>query len=214
MDDEVEEVALRDDARWRRGRIVVPAHARAIVLFVHGGGSGGRSSLRDRYVASAMHEVGLATGHFDLLSRSEAISADPLVEVVTLARRLDAAACHVRDHESTTGLPVAVFGGGTGAAAALLAVGGGLAAAAIVCRGGRLDLARRDAAIVRVPTLLLVGDRDPVGVEHGRRLDARMRCEHRLDVIEGATALFETPEALADVALRSRRWIVDHLPAS
>lgn len=213
MDDEVEEVALRDDARWRRGRIVVPADVRAIVLFVHGGGSGGRSSLRDRYVALAMHEVALATGQFDLLSRSEAILADPLAEVATLARRLVTAARYVRRHESTAGLPVAVFGGGTGAAAALVAAGSGLAASSVVCRGGRLDLARGVAATVRVPTLVLVGGRDIVGSERGRQLSAEMRCERRLDVIDGATALFETPDALADVALRSRRWIVEHLPA-
>jgi putative phosphoribosyl transferase len=216
--DETEEVEVdipAGPAGSLAARLTVPADPVAVVAFAHGRGSGGRSSPRDRFVAEAMHGVGLVTVLTDLVSTIEALVADEYVEVTLLARRLGLVREFVRDHPLTRNLPVAYFGGGTGAAAAIVAASGPDAdIAAIVGRGGRIEHVSELGATPTAPTLLIVGSDDRDGLRQHRRLLDELTCERRLDVVVGASNLFEEPEALSTVASRACEWILEHLPAA
>ncbi len=211
MNDQMEEVVVPDDPIGRRARMSIPRASSAVILFVHGGATGGRTSLRDGYVADRMHGLGLATVQTDLLTSDEASSLPPAREVALLVDRIRLVTTFVALHPATVGRPLAYFGAGTGSAAALLAaVTNGGSVAAVVCRGGPLELAAARVAEVDVPTLLLVGEGD--AAERASALLETMRCERRLEVIPGATDLFDDQASLDQVADRASGWILAHLP--
>jgi predicted phosphoribosyltransferase/predicted alpha/beta-hydrolase family hydrolase len=190
-------------------RLVVPDGARVVVAFAHGSGSS-RHSPRNRYVASVLNRAGLGTLLLDLLSEGEERERPNVFDILLLARRLHAASGWL-EHE--TGLPVAYFGASTGAAAALEAAAvSGADIRSVVSRGGRPDLAAPGAlARVRAPTLLIVGSLDTRVLSVNRLAADRLRCEHRLAVVPGATHLFEEPDALPTVAGLARDWFTAHL---
>lgn len=184
----------------------------ALVVFAHGSGSS-RHSPRNRSVAAALNRAGLGTLLFDLLTPDEEAEGSHVFDISTLAGRLVDATAWLRLHAPG---PLGVFGASTGAAAALQAaatVGAepGTGIGAVVSRGGRPDLAGARLGEVRSPTLLLVGGRDTEVLELNRRAQAELHCESRLDVVPGATHLFEEPGTLDEVAQRARRWFIDHL---
>ncbi|TXS04158.1 phosphoribosyltransferase [Streptomyces sp. col6] len=184
----------------------------ALVMFAHGSGSS-RHSPRNRSVAAALNRAGLGTLLFDLLTADEEAEGGHVFDISALAGRLVDAAAWVREHSPG---PLGVFGASTGAAAALQAaavVGADrdTGIGAVVSRGGRPDLAGARLGEVRSPTLLLVGSRDTEVLDLNRRAQAELRCENRLDVIPGATHLFEEPGTLDEVAERARAWFVGHL---
>ncbi|ROQ77922.1 phosphoribosyltransferase [Streptomyces sp. NBC_01260] len=194
------------------GEFTPAGHARALVVFAHGSGSS-RHSPRNRSVAAALHRAGLGTLLFDLLTPAEEAVRANVFDIGTLAERLVDATCWLRRRES---LPIGLFGASTGAAAALraaAAVGAerGTGIGAVVSRGGRPDLAEPSLGDVRSPTLLVVGGRDTRVLELNRQAQAQLRCENRLDVVAGATHLFEEPGALDEVAELAREWFVTHL---
>ena len=197
------------------GDIAVPEAARGVVIFVHGSGSS-RHSPRNRYVAGELEKAGLATVLTDLLTPSEeridARTAQYRFDIGLLAARVIALTDWVAEHEPTANLGVGLFGASTGAAAALI----GAAARperveAVVSRGGRPDLAGHFLALVRQPTLLIVGARDDVVIELNRRAMESLAGEVRLEIVPGATHLFEEPGALEQVARLTRDWFVQHL---
>ncbi|WP_369166827.1 phosphoribosyltransferase family protein [Streptomyces sp. R28] len=190
-------------------RLVVPEGAPAAVAFAHGSGSG-RHSPRNRYVATALNRVGLATLLLDLLTDDEAHDRHNVFDILLLARRLHAASVWLRRE---TGLPVAYFGASTGAAAALEAAAlSGSEIRSVVSRGGRPDLATPAALTrVRAPTLLIVGSRDTQVLSLNRLAADRLHCEHRIAVVPGATHLFEEPGTLTTVAELARDWFTTHL---
>jgi dienelactone hydrolase len=194
------------------GELALPSGATGIVLFVHGSGSG-RRSPRNRNVARSLRaRAGVATLLFDLLTEEEDLrdARDGALrfDIAFLARRVEAATDWVLRIPETRALRIGYFGASTGAAAALLSaserpddVG------AVVSRGGRPDLV--DAghlARVRAPTLFIVGGEDYPVLDWNRAARAAMKIETRLDVIAGASHLFEEPGALEDVARRSAEW--------
>lgn len=184
----------------------------ALVVFAHGSGSS-RHSPRNRSVAAALNRAGLGTLLFDLLTTDEEAEGGHVFDISALAGRLVDAAAWVRDHSPG---PLGVFGASTGAAAALQAaavVGADrdTGIGAVVSRGGRPDLAGARLGEVRSPTLLLVGSRDTEVLDLNRQAQAELRCESRLDVIPGATHLFEEPGTLDQVAERARDWFTCHL---
>ncbi|MBE4733520.1 phosphoribosyltransferase [Streptomyces caniscabiei] len=190
-------------------RLVLPDAAPVTVVFAHGSGSG-RHSPRNRYVADVLDRAGLGTLLLDLLTAEEEGDRRNVFDVALLAGRLHSAATWLRE---STGLPVACFGASTGAAAALEAAAApGADIRAIVSRGGRPDLATPAAlGRVRAPTLFVVGSLD-TGVLSLNRLAAdRLRCEHRLAVVPGATHLFEEPGTLAMAAELARDWFTTHV---
>ncbi|MGV9993851.1 phosphoribosyltransferase family protein [Streptomyces sp. NPDC003374] len=196
------------------GRLTVPAGAAGIVVFAHGSGSG-RHSPRNRRVAAGLHRAGLGTLLFDLLTEDEARDRSNVFDTVLLAARLTGATDWLREQPGTGSLAVGYFGASTGAAAALWAAAEPDARiAAVVSRGGRPDLAGPRLAAVTAPTLLIVGGADPVVLDLNRRAQAELRCENRLEVVPGATHLFEEPGALDTVTALARDWFTDHMAAA
>lgn len=186
-----------------------------LVVFVHGSGSS-RFSERNRSVAAALRRRGLATLLFDLLTaaeeRRDRRDASLRFAIPLLAERLIAVLDDLSARPELTALPIGLFGASTGAAAALIAAAARpQQVAAVVSRGGRPDLAAAVLAQVRCPTLLLVGGRDPEVLALNRLAAERLQAPHRLEVVAGASHLFEEPGTLAQVADRAADWFVDHL---
>jgi dienelactone hydrolase len=197
------------------GDLAVPDGACGIVLFAHGSGSG-RHSPRNRFVAEVLQAGGLATLLFDLLTEEEEYqeryTRHLRFDIDLLARRLIDATDWLARRPETRDLRVGYFGASTGGGAALVAaaerpedVG------AVVSRGGRPDLAGAALARVRAPTLLIVGGADTPVIDLNRQAMARMMAAVSLEIIPGATHLFEEPGTLEEVARRAREWFERHL---
>lgn len=193
------------------GTLTVPEGATGVVLFAHGSGSS-RLSPRNVQVADRLHERRLATLLFDLLTPAEADLRANVFDVTLLAERLSIATEWIRSAGEVAGLPIGYFGASTGAAAALWAAAEpGADVGAVVSRGGRPDLAAERLPLVTAPTLLVVGSRDVQVLELNRWALARMRCEASLEVVAGATHLFEEPGALDTAASLAAGWFTSHL---
>ena len=191
------------------GRLILPAHAKELVVFAHGSGSS-RHSPRNQFVAEVLNRAGLGTLLFDLLTRDEERDRANVFDIALLGARLVGVTRWLRARPEAEGLDIAYFGASTGAATALWAAAEpGIDVAAVVSRGGRPDLAGARLGDVRAPTLLIVGGRDDSVLELNRRAAARLRCEHRLAVVPGATHLFEEPGTLRAAAELARDWFVD-----
>jgi putative phosphoribosyl transferase len=194
------------------GTLGLPAgRACGLILFAHGSGSS-RHSPRNNYVASALRQAGLATLLFDLLSESEGEDRANVFNIDLLADRLLAATAWAQTAETTRSLPSGYFGASTGAAAALVAAARlGDKIGAIVSRGGRPDLAGSVLSRVKAPTLLIVGGNDTEVLALNRAALRALRCEGMIEVVPGATHLFEEPGALEAVVDLARRWFLGHL---
>ncbi len=193
------------------GHLTIPSGARGLVVFAHGSGSG-RHSPRNQAVARALHDAGLGTLLFDLLSPDEEADRANVFDIPLLAGRLVAATAWLLEQEDARGVPIGFFGASTGAGAALWAAAEpDSPVRAIVSRGGRPDLAGARLESVRAPTLLIVGGNDETVLELNRDAARHMTCEHRIEVVPGATHLFEEPGALDAVADLAARWFLEHL---
>jgi putative phosphoribosyl transferase len=194
-----------------KGLLSVPGGASGIVLFAHGSGSS-RLSPRNTQVARAFNEAGLATLLFDLLLPAEAQDRHKVFDIPLLAGRLEEALDWIEEEESTADLTVGLFGASTGAAAALTAAARRPELiAAVVSRGGRPDLAADALAGVLAPTLLIVGELDTIVIELNRRAMAQLSCPTRLEIIPGATHLFEEPGTLDRAVLLATAWFTQYL---
>ena len=203
-------VSIRAGAVSLDGDLTLPADARAVVVFAHGSGSG-RHSPRNRFVASALQQAGLATLLLDLLTADEETAdqdrAELRFDIALLARRLEGAMDWLDEDARTAALPLGLFGASTGAAAALVAAADRPErVAAVVSRGGRPDLAGPSLGLVRAPTLLLVGGNDRIVLELNRSAANELGAEHRIEVVPGASHLFEEPGTLEQVAARAADW--------
>jgi dienelactone hydrolase len=197
------------------GNLSVPPHASGVILFAHGSGSS-RHSARNQFVAQHLQESGLATLLVDLLTAEEeavdAVTRHLRFDIQLLADRLTAAIAWLAARPETESLPVGLFGASTGGGAALVAaVRDPARVAAVVSRGGRPDLAGDALADVRAPTLLIVGGDDVQVIALNERAMARMRAEVRLEIVPGASHLFEEPGTLDRVADLARDWFTRHL---
>ena len=196
------------------GDLALPEGAHGLVLFAHGSGSSRRSS-RNRFVAQALRQRGLATLLFDLLTldeeREDAVDEHLRFDIPLLAQRLGAATDWLRAQPSTRLLTIGYFGASTGAAAALIAAAERPEHVhAVVSRGGRPDLAADALERVRAPTLLIVGGADPMVLKLNRGALARISCKKHLAIVPDATHLFEEPCALEQVADLAADWFVSH----
>lgn len=197
------------------GSLALPDDAIGVVLFAHGSGSS-RRSPRNRAVAAALQQAGLATLLFDLLTPAEEAidvrSGSFRFDIAFLADRLVGATRWIVQQPDTHRLRVGYFGASTGGAAALLAAAElPHEVSAVVSRGGRPDLAGSALRLVRAPSLLIVGGRDRPVLQLNERALAALQCEKVLAVVPGATHLFEEPGALEEVARLARDWFVRHL---
>ncbi len=193
------------------GDLELPHDAAALVLFAHGSGSS-RQSARNRHVAEVLHRHRLGTLLFDLLSPDEAADRRNVFDIALLGARVGTALVWASNQSALSGLPLGLFGASTGAAAALVAAAarpGGVAA--VVSRGGRPDLAADCLARVDAPTLLIVGGADQEVLALNRAALRLLTCTRRLEVVPGATHLFEEPGALDCVAVIAAAWFETHL---
>ena len=181
-----------------------------VVVFAHGSGSG-RHSPRNQAVAATLRDRRLDTLLMDLLTPEEEVDRANVFDVDLLAGRLLEATADLSHRRETQGLPVGYFGASTGAGAALVAAADRPETAAVVSRGGRPDLAGDRLAVVRAPTLLIVGGEDPAVLEMNREALDLMTCERDLRVIPGAGHLFEEAGALEQVARLAGDWFTRHL---
>jgi dienelactone hydrolase len=200
------------------GDLTVPQEPIGLVVFAHGSGSS-RLSPRNRAVAQVLVDAGLATLLMDLLTAEEEAvdlrTRQWRFDVALLGRRLAATVDALAADPAVAGLPVGCFGASTGAAAALIAAAERPdRVRAVVSRGGRPDLAGDALRHVTAPTLLIVGERDPVVIGLNRDAQAVLAAPSRLEIVPGATHLFEEPEALERVAGLARAWFLRHLPAT
>jgi putative phosphoribosyl transferase len=192
------------------GDLTIPAEARGIVLFAHGSGSS-RHSPRNRHVARLLAEGGLGTLLLDLLTPAEEAldvrTASLRFDIALLARRVVDATDWLAQADRTGRMRIGYFGASTGAAAALVAAAERAeVVGAVVSRGGRPDLAPGALGRVAAPTLLIVGGNDEPVLDLNRVALARLRTEKRLEVVPGATHLFEEPGALEQVADLAGDW--------
>jgi putative phosphoribosyl transferase len=193
------------------GILSLPDGARGIVLFAHGSGSG-RFSPRNNYVARALQKAGLATFLFDLLTDAEAAERSKVFDIPLLAERLLLATDAIHQDAETRDLAIGYFGASTGAGAALVAAAQArFPVGAVVSRGGRPDLAGTALAKVQAPTLLIVGSLDHEVLALNRSAFAQLRCRKDLQVVSGASHLFEEPGTLEEVIALARSWFCRHL---
>jgi putative phosphoribosyl transferase len=204
------------------GDLAVPAEPRGLVLFAHGSGSS-RRSPRNRYVAGVLQQAQIATLLFDLLTSAEeqvdAHTAELRFDIEMLASRLGQATDWVLGFPdfnpdgrvTPDDIRIGYFGASTGAAAALIAAASHPDIAAVVSRGGRTDLAGEALPRVTAPTLLIVGGDDDVVIGMNKTARAKMTAETRLEIVPGASHLFEEPGTLEEVARLARMWFEEHL---
>jgi dienelactone hydrolase len=196
--------------------LAVPREAGGIILFAHGSGSS-RHSPRNRMVAARLHAAGFATILMDLLTRDEEAldleTGEKRFDIELLADRLLKATAWTVGQGVTQGLPVGYFGASTGAAAALLAAAEAPhVAAAVVSRGGRPDLAGGQALRrVRAATLLIVGGRDTEVISLNEEAFRQLTCPKQLEIVRGASHLFQEPGTLEQVAELAAAWFEQHL---
>ena len=193
----------------------LPLYADGLVIFVHGSGSG-RLSPRNQFVAESLARRGLGSLLFDLLTEPEQrldnLTGELRFDIDLLAGRLVEVIDWVGRDADLRSLQIGLFGASTGAAAALLAAATRAdVVQAVVSRGGRTDLAGAALSQVRAPTLQIVGARDLVVLELNQRSSHALRCEQRLDVVAGATHLFEESGTLEEVARLAGDWFETHL---
>jgi putative phosphoribosyl transferase len=199
------------------GDLHIPASVNGAVLFAHGSGSS-RMSPRNQFVARALEQSGMATLLLDLLTEEEEArergGAELRFDIELLTGRLNDAVTWLAQHREMNSAKIGIFGASTGAAAGLAAAARNSAIATVVSRGGRPDLAGPALENVQVPVLLIVGGEDGSVVNLNRRALARLGGEKKLEIIAGATHLFEEPGTLERVAQLSRHWFEHFLGRS
>ena len=209
------EVQIKAGSVILRGELSVPEYASGIVLFAHGSGSS-RHSPRNQYVARVIRGAGVGTLLFDLLTRQEEAidnhTREFRFDINLLARRLIAATEWLSKETHASHLCPGYFGASTGGAAALIAAAElGTKLGAVVSRGGRPDLAGKALRRVKAPTLLIVGELDGPVIKMNEDAYAELQCVKELNIVPGATHLFEEPGKLEEVARLAASWFLKHL---
>ena len=202
-------IALQDVTL--HGDLIVPPEAKGIILFSHGSGSS-RNSPRNRWVAEVLHQHGLGTLLFDLLTRHEDDVEDLRFDIPLLSARLIAVTRWVHSRSALIDLPLGLFGASTGAASALYTAAAlPQVVKAVVSRGGRPDLAMDALPQVTAPTLLIVGGEDGPVIDMNQAAFDALRCIKQFRIVPGATHLFEEPGKLEEVARLAAAWYARHL---
>ncbi len=204
------DVEIQLDSVVLPGILAVPQDAGGLVVFAHGSGSS-RFSPRNAFMAQMIQERGVGTLLFDLLTEDEDFIYDNRFDIDLIANRLLGATDWLRARPEAASLPLGYFGASTGAAAALKAAVHESRVRAIVSRGGRPDLALDVIPRVRAATLLIVGGKDTIVIDLNRHAYNRLQCEKRMEIVPGASHLFEE-EGTLDVAARlAADWFAEHL---
>lgn len=196
------------------GFLRLPPEPLGLVIFAHGAGSS-HLSKRNNFVAEQLGKRGIATLLFDLLTEKEETDRANVFDIPLLSRRLIEAMDWAEANAEAPSLPTGLFGSSTGAAAALVAAAQAPARVkAVVSRGGRPDMARDWLADVRAPVLLIVGGADYQVIELNEFAADRLTCPHKLEIVPGATHLFEEPGTLEQVVDLAGAWFECYLPGT
>ena len=207
-------VSVEADGVDLAGNLLLPRNARGIVVFAHGSGAS-RFSSRNRYVAEVLRAGGMGTLLLDLLTREEEgvddRTAQLRCDIDMLAKRLVGTVSWLREQRDAGHHSIGLFGASTGGGAALVAAAEiPDEVSAVVSRGGRPDLAGPALPPVTAPTLLIVGGEDTQVIALNRDAYSQLRCEKRMEIVRGATHLFEEPGTLEKVAELARDWFVTY----
>lgn len=204
-------VKIPIDSISLEGTLNLPERAKGTVIFAHGSGSS-RFSPRNIFVANVLHEAGLGTLLFDLLTREEDVDYMTRFDINLLAERLAIATRWLLQQSESKGIKIGYFGASTGAAAALQAAAEpDIVISAIVSRGGRPDLAMPFLNMVKAPTLLIVGGYDDIVIELNREAYNQLKAEKKLVIVPGASHLFEELGKLEEVAKLAKEWFLKYL---
>lgn len=205
------EIDIPVDEFILKGNLTIPKNANSIVIFSHGSGSS-RFSTRNNFVARILNQSNIATLLTDLLTMEEDEIYENRFDIELLTQRLIAVTNYTSKLTSLKNLPIGYFGASTGAASALKAAARlKNKIEAIVSRGGRPDLALDDLKLIEAPTLLIVGSRDHVVIELNEQAYMNLKCYKKLEIIDGATHLFEEPGKLEEVAYLASKWFTEHI---
>jgi len=213
-DTSIEKQFVEVGSKTLEGILRLPENPVGLVVFAHGAGSS-RLSPRNNFVAESFGKRGIATLLFDLLTEDEASDRNNVFDISLLGKRVVEAIGWAKSEPSLSALPIGLFGSSTGAAAALVA-----AARApgdvdvVVSRGGRADMAGEDLPRVQAPTLLVVGGKDGVVIDLNKEASSALRCTKQLEIVSGATHLFEEPGTLDQVVDLAADWFETHLRAA
>jgi putative phosphoribosyl transferase len=194
------------------GELIIPQEANAIVIFSHGSGSS-RFSPRNKLVAQQLQNAGIGTLLLDLLSQDEDLDYSTRFNIELLAERLVGATEWLEKFEPATDCRMGYFGASTGAASALKAAAYLPQVKAVISRGGRPDLAMEILHKVQVPTLLIVGSLDYDVLQLNQQAYARLKCEKKLEIVEGASHLFEEKGTMDKVTNLAVGWFSKYLKA-
>ena len=206
-----ETVAIQLDNVVLPGRLMVPENATGIVIFAHGSGSS-RLSPRNNYVADVLQKNGLATLLFDLLTEEEDRVYENRFDIDLLTARLIAVTKWILKNPTTRDMPVGYFGASTGAASALMAATHfGTQVKAVVSRGGRPDLSMNDLNKVKAATLLIVGGLDYPVILLNQQAFNILICKKELEIVDGASHLFEETGKLETAARLATGWFMKYL---
>ena len=197
------------------GNLLLPSTATGVVLFAHGSGRS-RFSSRNRYVAGELRGAGVGTLLIDLLTAQEEQidmrTTHLRFDIDLLATRLIGTMEWLERESQTRTLKVGLFGASTGGGAALVAASRRPdRVAAVVSRGGRPDLAGPALPSVKAPTLLIVGGDDGPVIDMNREAYEKMTSVRRLEIVPGASHLFEEPGTLEQVARLASDWFKEYL---
>jgi putative phosphoribosyl transferase len=208
-------VVIKAESIHMEGILHIPTGARGMVIFAHGSGSS-RFSPRNQYIAKTLQQAKFATLLFDLLTQKEdeidSETAQYRFDIDFLSKRLVHATNWVSKNPGLNKLVVGYFGASTGAGAALVAAARlSMLIAAVVSRGGRPDLAGESLNYVEAATLLIVGGDDETVIELNKMASEKLHCVKKIDIVPGATHLFEEPGKMEEVALLAREWFEKHL---
>lgn len=195
-----------------KGILSIPEDCMAIVIFSHGSGSS-RLSKRNQNVAESLQKKGFGTLLFDLLTPEEDLYYLNRFEIDMLHERLIAATKWLQKHPSARDLGIAYFGASTGAASALKAAAKLPEVFAVVSRGGRPDLVLESIADIKTPCLLIVGKLDTEVLSLNQKAFEKLSCEKHLEIVDGASHLFEEEGKLQEVANLASTWFKNHVPA-
>jgi dienelactone hydrolase len=210
---EEKQVKIPADSVKLDGILTIPKDAQGLVIFAHGSGSS-RLSPRNTLVAGVLQKARMGTLLFDLLTAKEDEVYGNRFDIPLLTRRLKAATRWVKGQADTAKLKIGYFGASTGTAVALVAAADfGKEIKAVVSRGGRPDLAEDALRKVTAPTLLIIGGDDHVVIGLNKKAYDLIKAEKQINIIPGATHLFEEPGTLEEVARLAAEWFKEYLVA-
>jgi putative phosphoribosyl transferase len=209
------QIGIAADSAVLAGTLELPDHARSVVVIIDGGASP-LLSPRDARIAECLHDAGIGTLSLDLLTRDELIIDEKTralrYDARMLAKRLIEVTDRLATQPATTGLPIGYFAGDTAAGAALIgAAARPRTVSAVVCRGGRPDLASAALSNVVAPTLLIVGGNDRATIPLNEWAFHRLSGRRELVLVENATHLYETAQALSEVCRLTGAWFSRYL---